>query len=604
MTDGSGNKGQTIFDEAEARSDQSASGKRRALVVGIDNYAPPNALPSCVNDAQVFASSLRQLFNFNDIRLLTNEKATKAGTLENLNWLFSGASAEDRLVFFFSGHGFRPAQNGVAVDALVTQDSEFLTNDEFAMAMAKLPDGVLSIVLDTCFSGDMEKLFTRSDGQVEFGKIKRWIPTTATAIGQHQDDLKAVTSFSSFGSLSPSTAAAVSKQIVNADGGDQDAPGSSVQFATLHDKTSKGLLLSACLGNEEATASTSQTQGCSAFTFSLVEAIRALGTDETSADLINSAGTRLRSLGLQQTPMLKEPPEPPHLGSRSFLLFRTITGTTEPGDVTNISSPLGGMPPSELTEIVARVAVAVVTYLQRNKTMQALSTNQKDWNDIARLISVVGPTLASMQTNGSQNANGAGKDFIGDVGRVVDIASKVTSIIGALQSKGIQMPTGDAGKSFITDLVNTTLQVLPVVANLQSKSYQNSNGGDGKAFLGDNGWDPRNEWSPTVDPIWPAGLQSANGTNGKSFLGDVANVVSIASQLVPLVAAMQSNGSQMTNGGSGKDWTDILHTVLTTVPFVTALQSTGSQTANGGPAKNWTDIVRTVIPIAVAVATA
>ena len=78
----------------------------RGLLVGINAY-PGNELQGCVNDVTDMAEFLVSHcgFNENDIRLLTDGRATTEAIMEHLKWLMSGAKSGDRVVFHYSGHG-------------------------------------------------------------------------------------------------------------------------------------------------------------------------------------------------------------------------------------------------------------------------------------------------------------------------------------------------------------------------------------------------------------------------------------------------------------------------------------------------------------------
>lgn len=84
---------------------------RAALCVGINQYRhfPQATLQGCVNDAQDMAALLKDLLGFedSDITRLTDEAATKANILKELERLVEGALSGrlDHLVFSFSGHG-------------------------------------------------------------------------------------------------------------------------------------------------------------------------------------------------------------------------------------------------------------------------------------------------------------------------------------------------------------------------------------------------------------------------------------------------------------------------------------------------------------------
>ena len=77
---------------------------KRAVVVGINEYPPPNHLPSCVNDANTFKSLLTSEFGFaeKDITVLTNTDATIANLEAAINSMLKGAAKDDRFVFYFS----------------------------------------------------------------------------------------------------------------------------------------------------------------------------------------------------------------------------------------------------------------------------------------------------------------------------------------------------------------------------------------------------------------------------------------------------------------------------------------------------------------------
>jgi hypothetical protein len=143
--------------------------KRKALVVGINDYAPVGPggpdLNGCVNDARDMANTLVLCgFQPANIRILTNQNAKRANFLTYLNWLFSGTTAGDSLVFYYSGHGTRVSNIGPDLEidgldeAIVPHDyssAGFLRDDDFkAIFDAKLKRGVnLEVIFDCCHSG-------------------------------------------------------------------------------------------------------------------------------------------------------------------------------------------------------------------------------------------------------------------------------------------------------------------------------------------------------------------------------------------------------------------------------------------------------------------
>lgn len=314
----------------------------KALVVGINNYAPPNTLPSCVNDADAFSGVLSNTYGFDDITVLKNSKATMAGISSALTALFTDATPEDRLVFFYSGHGYTHTVGGIVEEALVGQDLKFYNGSDLIAAMQDLPSGILTIVLDSCFSGGVEKFIVFPEGKVEVAQAKRFIPISPANISKSpallggKDLLGQVFDFLPFGFAQTPSSKIYSKlfkpqlQVVS----EKDI--SSSQVVSLQDPGSKGLLLSACLATETAAASTSDTNGLSAYTFCLTQALADLGPNVSADALVEEAGKRLQKLNVSQTPLVKEPLRPSHLGSKSFVLLE------DPEDAAGTASGASG----------------------------------------------------------------------------------------------------------------------------------------------------------------------------------------------------------------------------------------------------------------------
>lgn len=140
---------------------------RKALLVGINDYDGANDLGGCVNDILDMHFSLRSLFNFRteEIRILTDSRATKDGIINRLKWLTHGAKAGDFLVFHFSGHGsqIRDRNGDEALedhmDELICPhdmdwDGNYIIDDMLNKIFSELPKGVLlEVMLDCCHSG-------------------------------------------------------------------------------------------------------------------------------------------------------------------------------------------------------------------------------------------------------------------------------------------------------------------------------------------------------------------------------------------------------------------------------------------------------------------
>jgi len=133
---------------------------KKALVVGIDDYAPPNQLGGCVNDAIEMTSILGTNGdgspNFDVRRMISSEGDITSSDLHDaITELFSGEA--ETVVLYFAGHGIlnEETNNGF----LVTQDG---ANPNWGVSLSgileqangaypKIKSSV--ILLDSCQSG-------------------------------------------------------------------------------------------------------------------------------------------------------------------------------------------------------------------------------------------------------------------------------------------------------------------------------------------------------------------------------------------------------------------------------------------------------------------
>lgn len=149
------------------------SGRRRALIIGINYTGTRAALRGCINDAKNMRSVLIQKHAFpNDtshIVLLTDEPSrgrnyqpTYSNIRRGLQWLLQGVSQGDVLFFHFSGHGAQiPDRTGHEADGLnetilpLDYERKQITDDElWGSIVYPLPAGArLTALMDCCHSG-------------------------------------------------------------------------------------------------------------------------------------------------------------------------------------------------------------------------------------------------------------------------------------------------------------------------------------------------------------------------------------------------------------------------------------------------------------------
>jgi hypothetical protein len=140
--------------------------KKNALLVGINNYKTINGLQGCINDVTNVRNVIKTFFGFTntDIRVLTDERATKANILSRFEKMVSEGTQGDLLIFQFSGHGSQilDRNNDELKDHMdelicpydMNWDDGFITDDMLGNILSGLKKGVrMEIILDSCHSG-------------------------------------------------------------------------------------------------------------------------------------------------------------------------------------------------------------------------------------------------------------------------------------------------------------------------------------------------------------------------------------------------------------------------------------------------------------------
>jgi hypothetical protein len=170
-----------------------ASGRQRAVCVGIDQYPPPNALSGCVNDANDWAAALRG-FGF-DVAVVTNQDATWKGLNDALNGLVSSARPGDVLVLQYAGHGtlvddLDGDEQGNRDSALCPVDfmsGGFLIDDDLRRIFSGLPDGVsVTCFFDCCHSGTITRLAAPGPVRIGGDVRRRFLNATPEMLAAHR----------------------------------------------------------------------------------------------------------------------------------------------------------------------------------------------------------------------------------------------------------------------------------------------------------------------------------------------------------------------------------------------------------------------------------
>ncbi len=133
-----------------------------ALIIGVDNYNSFSPLKCAVNDAEGIAELLNKEFEFPEehIHLLRDEEATRQRILEQyLSFTQEGTEANDRVIFFFAGHGHTLRSRRGEVGYLVPYDGDpsnlasLIRWDEITRNSHLIEAKHIFFLMDACYGG-------------------------------------------------------------------------------------------------------------------------------------------------------------------------------------------------------------------------------------------------------------------------------------------------------------------------------------------------------------------------------------------------------------------------------------------------------------------
>ncbi len=162
----------------------SALAENRALLVGVGQYRVSSANLIGIDKDIRMMKEVAGLAGFSSgqVKVLEDSQATLAGIEQAIKeWLISGVTPKDRVLFYFSGHGSQiPDKNGdekdkadeVLVPHDVAVDGNTLKNvfvdEQFGEILSQIPAKDIFVFIDACHSGTAYKSFNLPDGDVKF----------------------------------------------------------------------------------------------------------------------------------------------------------------------------------------------------------------------------------------------------------------------------------------------------------------------------------------------------------------------------------------------------------------------------------------------------
>jgi len=163
-------------------SEENINMNKKALCIGINNYrGKSNDLRGCINDAKDWSGLLTTQYNFDEVEILTDNKATIPTVTKKWLKLIEEAKDGDTIVLTYSGHGTTVRdKNGDEADrrdeAICLYDGNMI-DDTIRGIFNKRKEGVkLVFISDSCHSGTVSRSFIESlYGNDEYSK-PRYLP--------------------------------------------------------------------------------------------------------------------------------------------------------------------------------------------------------------------------------------------------------------------------------------------------------------------------------------------------------------------------------------------------------------------------------------------
>jgi Caspase domain len=506
--------------------------KQKALIVGIDDYpGAGNDLPSCIKDAQAITALLQSApYGFEEIATYTNEQATIANITAGLKWLFADQTAlsqNDRLVFYFSGHGYRTEKDGMLRECMCLHDG-FMFDTELTQTTQSLPSGILTVILDCCHAGGMEKKFLtelmaegESGQPVETTRIKNWFPPGeefAKTFAAEQSTIPVKQFGCSIVTSSPGSGFGLGK-----------AMDMNPSLSKSAEPEINGLLITACRADQTASASSSQTQGNSAFTYCLLEVIKKLGAPVSSSQLFDLVSANLATLRFQQVPVLYEPVNALGLKTKQFITLKEMVAANAPTKSLNLIN----------TQTTGESIMSNIQTPTLKLDRPLTEADAKYYSDVMAASLQLVPTIYQTMNSKDFQTNGNGVAPIADGkfwGLVIGAAvSAIPAIYNAVSGKDFQTASTKPvdQEKFWTDVITAAIGIVPdIISAVSGKDFQPEV--SAPKFPGRPGMDYPYMSPPFVDPAM------LNSIIGKSL----SNSVAVAPvPVAPVLAIAPPNGA-------------------------------------------------------------
>lgn len=136
-----------------------AKGHNYFLGIGVDAYAHFPALANARKDVEDLRDLLVQhyYFDLSHTTLLCGAEASRKNILRQLNQYRKTATADDRLLLYYAGHGLFDGNLGFWIPAEAERDdiSGYVSNADLREIMRSIPARHILLISDSCFSASL-----------------------------------------------------------------------------------------------------------------------------------------------------------------------------------------------------------------------------------------------------------------------------------------------------------------------------------------------------------------------------------------------------------------------------------------------------------------
>lgn len=132
--------------------------------IGIDTYQQFDQLNNAVKDVKDVLALLQERYDIDEVMTLFNEEADKMNILDQFEVMADELKAEDKLLIYYSGHGYLRDETGywIPVDGRQGKRGSFIRDATVRDCIKSMKAKHILLISDSCFSGS---LVTREIGR-------------------------------------------------------------------------------------------------------------------------------------------------------------------------------------------------------------------------------------------------------------------------------------------------------------------------------------------------------------------------------------------------------------------------------------------------------